>query len=178
MVSYNWDKGRMVGEITYTKPGATEATTRQCVMANRISTRILYNYRPIHGLNRWNDGVAHLAPEFEWTIGFPATAPIIRLLRNLQLGGIPFSFAVYDGNYSGENALIKEVFDECRVTERRVDVTIDDVPAVTYSGMALRFDPDYKNADLVDQGAVGGNFGSGEALSTAIVDKLFEEWSI
>ena len=176
MASYNWDKGRMVGQIVYMNPiDTTKTITVTCEMANRISTRIIYNYKPIHGLNRWNDGVAHLPPEFEWTIAFPGTSPSIRLFRSLQLSGIPFVFVVKDLNDSGEYALSDETFSECRVVERRVNVIVDDVPAIIYSGMALRFDPKVKTDDgFVSMNA---NFGSGEPLSNVEASKLFAEWT-
>jgi hypothetical protein len=177
MVSYNWDKGRMVGHITAINPVDNSVISQECNMANRISTRVIYNYKPIHGLNRWNDGVAHLAPEFEWTIAFPATSPIVRLLRTLQLAGTPFEFTVKDANNSGEYGLMEETFGDCRVEERRVNVIVDDVPAIVYSGMALRFDPKVMDADGNDVGYMNANFGSGEPLSNAQASKLFAEWT-
>lgn len=167
----------MVGRIIGTNPVSQAAINEYCELANRISTRIRYNYKPIHGLNRWNDSVAHLPPTYDFTIAFPAVSKSTRLLNVFLSAGLPFTFEVADYNNSGEYALLGEKFLECRVTERRVNIVVDDVPSVVFSGMALRHDPEFMDADGVNQGSLNQFFGNGAALSEETAIKLFAEWT-
>jgi len=176
-MSYNWDKGRMVGRIVFTNPATGETIDEYCHMSNRISTRIRYDYRPIHGLNRWNDAVTLLAPKFNFTIAFPAVSDSARLLQTLSSAGIPFIFIVEDYNNSGEYAPGDEKFEECRIEEVAKNVVVDQVPSVVFTGLALRYDGKYLDSLGTNMGYLNIHFGSGAALSNEQLGKLFEEWT-
>ena len=163
----NWDKGRIGVSITYIQPAVIPvSTTEDLVLPNRVSVRTQFNYKPLHRLNEWNQGIIEQAPEFTFSIGVPSVSGSTRLLRALHVAGIPFDMAVKDATDSGEFQLRVEKLVECRITSRELNVVVEDVPMTIYSGMALRYT--YTDANgIVDQ-----EFGDGKPVK---VD-LFSEW--
>ncbi len=108
-MSYNnWDKGRIAVSITYVKPTASgdESVTESLVLPNRVSVRTQFNYKPLHGLNEWNQGIIEEAPEYTFTIGLPSVSASTRLLRALHVSGIPFDLTLKDASDSVEFKLI------------------------------------------------------------------------
>jgi len=181
-MSFNWDKARIVSKIYYLDSSGT-SLEHQCKLTNRISTKTIFNYKPIHGLNYVNNGVIELPPEFTFTIGFPGTSATVRLLRALHTAGQPFRMDLVDeseaaGVYgSGEETefkLYREIYDNCRITDKELEIVVDDVPAVIFSGFALRYSFDISPNVQVTDGTISEYFGDGGTLNANT--NLFDEW--
>jgi len=163
----NWDKGRIGVNVTYKEPTVEGIeVTKSLVLPNRVSVRTQFNYKPLHGLNEWNQGIIEQAPEFTFTIGLPSVSASTRLLRALHVSGIPFAMLLQDATNSGEFQLIAEKLVECRITARELNVVVEDVPLTVFSGMALR----YTYSDI--NGVVDQEFGDGKPVE----EDLFSEW--
>ncbi len=162
----NWDKARIAARIELDNPaGGVIAEVIQ--LPNRVSIKATFNYEPLHGLNEWNQGIIEKAPEFTFVIAVPAVSATSRLLRTLQVSGVPFKLFVNDQSDSGEFELRQEVLSEARLTSKEMTVVVEDVPMIVYNGMALRY-------TYTDDGTMDSSieFGSGEPMSTDI----FQEW--
>ena len=198
MTSKNWDKVKLAVNIYYPRPSSdvtaaiTQATVlvgTPCPLVNRVSIKTSFKFEPYHGLTEWNQGVIEKPPEFTFTVAFPATSNIVRLMRALHAGGIPFNLEVKDTQVYGKDglgdpvpkefALITEALMECRCTSKEVSITVGNIPMVVFQGMALRYtysDPVSDKTDMEGDGAtteIDSLFGSGGAIAP----KVFEEWN-
>ena len=176
-VNYNWDKARMIGTIAYYDPVNDMSVEHVCEMPSRITTKTSFNYRPIHGLNHWNNGVIELPPDFTFYIALPAVSPTTRLLRTLQTSGIPFVLELKDEAETDEFKLNKETFRQCRINTKDLSVMVADVPAVIFTGFALEYTfnvtVDGISTPVTDADALFV-FGDGTTISTDT--NLFDEW--
>ena len=147
-----WDKARILSSIALIEGGVIKPFQPISVV-NRITTDINTPYDRGHSINQYNSHVIEKPPEYSFVIAIAAISDEVELLRDVQSSGIYFQMELKDENdTTGEEVpapgnreykLCREYFNYCKLTRKRAEVTVGEVPMVIFDGIALEYSYDY-----------------------------------
>lgn len=173
-----WEKARILSSIALIESGvATDEIPISVV--NRVVTDINTPYDAGHSINQYNSHVIQRPPEYTFTIAIAAVSDEIELLRDIQSSGIFFKMILKDENETNrEFTLCKEIFNYCKITRKRMEINVGQVPMIMFDGFALEYTYEYwdanGNATAVEENGDTYWFGHGTPIPDTL--NLFANW--
>jgi len=140
-----WDKARILTSIGIIKDGDT-STYVPVTIVNRVKTNIITPYELGHSISQWNSYIIEKPPEYTYTIVLPVISKEVAMLRDIQSAGLFFEMTLEDANANSnerEYQLGVEYFRYCKLTKNEREITVGEVPMVTFDGIAMEYSYDY-----------------------------------